>query len=67
MLHCICHVSHLIVGDSIKAIPSYVIDLIETLSWWFHQSVSMNQAWLEVEAHKILKKVDIRWYVYKTV
>ena len=67
VLHCICHVSHLIVGDSIKAIPSYVIDLIETLFWWFHQSVSMNQAWLEVEAHKILKKVDIRWYVYKTV
>ena len=59
VLHCICHVSHLIVGDSVKCIPSYVIDLIEKLSWWFHHSskrvdeLQSFQGWLEVEAHKI--------------
>ena len=67
VLHCICHVSHLIVGDSVKCIPSYVIDLIEKLFWWFHHSskrvdeLRSFQEWLEVEAHKILKKVDTRW------
>ena len=38
VLHCICHVSHLIVGDSVKCIPSYVIDLVEKQFWWFHHS-----------------------------
>ena len=38
VLHCICHVFHLIVGDSVKCIPSYVIDLVEKLFWWFHHS-----------------------------
>ena len=67
VLHCICHVSHLIVGDAIKCIPSYVIDIVENLFWWFHHSskrvdeLHSFQEWLEVEAHKILKKVDTRW------
>ena len=59
--------THLIVGDSVKCIPSYVIDLVEKLFWWFHHSskrvneLRSFQQWLEVEAHKILKKVDTRW------
>ena len=72
VLDCICHVSHLIVGDSVKCIPSYVIDLVEKLFWWFHHSSKrVNQMrsfkeWLEVEAHKILKKVDTRWLSLQT-
>ena len=55
------------VSDVVKCIPSYVINLIEYLFWWFHHSAKCVdelrsfQEWLEVEAHKILKKIDTRW------
>ena len=67
VMHCICHVSHLIVSDAIPCIPSYVTGLTENLYWWFHHSAKRVtelrsfQEWLEVEGHKILKKVDTRW------
>ena len=67
VIHCICHVSHLIVSDAIPCIPSYVTSLTENLYWWFHHSAKRVaelhsfQEWLEVEGHKILKKVDTRW------
>ena len=67
VLHCICHVSHLIVSDAVPCIPSYVIGLTENLYWWFHHSAKRVtelhsfQEWLQVEGHKILKKVDTRW------
>ena len=55
------------IGDVIECIPSYVIDLTGNLFWWFHYSpkrvnqLQSFQEWLEVDAHKILKKVDTRW------
>ena len=67
VIHCICHVSHLIVSDAIPCIPSYVTSLTENLYWWFHHSAKRVselhsfKEWLEVEGHKILKKVDSRW------
>ena len=67
VLHCICHVSHLMIHDVVGCIPSYIINLTENLFWWFHHSakrvteLKSFQDWLEVEAHKILKKVDTRW------
>ena len=67
VLHCICHISHLIVSDAVPCIPSYVIGLTENLYWWFHRSAKRVtelhsfQEWLQVEGHKILKKVDTRW------
>ena len=67
VLHCICHVSHLIVSDAMPCIPSYVTSLTENLYWWFHHSAKRVtelhsfQEWLQVEGHKILKKVDTRW------
>ena len=67
VLHCVCHISHLMVSDVVKCIPSDVIDLTGNLFWWFHHSAKRVdelrsfQEWLEVEAHKILKKVDTRW------
>ena len=38
VLHCVCHISHLMVSDAVKCIPSYVIDLTGNLFWWFHHS-----------------------------
>ena len=67
VLHCICHVSHLIVSDAMPCIPSYVTSLTENLYWWFHHSAKRVtelhsfQEWLQIEGHKILKKVDTRW------
>ena len=67
VMHCIYHVSHLMISDAISCIPSYVINLGENLFWWFHHSAKRVaellsfQEWLEVEGHKILKKVDTRW------
>ena len=43
------------------------IPLTGNLFWWFHHSskrvneLESFQGWLEVDAHKILKKVDTRW------
>ena len=67
VVHCVCHVAHLLVGDSIQCIPSYVTDLTENLLWWVHHSAKRVselrafQEWLEVEGNMILKKVDSRW------
>ena len=67
VLHCVCHISHLMISDAVKCIPSYIIDMTGNLFWWFHHSskrvdeLRSFQEWLEVEAHKILKKVDTRW------
>ena len=67
VMHCICHVSHLMISDAISCVPSYVTNLTESLFWWFHHSakrvaeLQSFQEWLEVEGHKVLKKVDTRW------
>ena len=37
-LHCVCHISHLLVNDAMKCIPSQIVDLTENLFWWFHHS-----------------------------
>ena len=36
VMHCICHVSYLMISDDISCIPSYVINVAENLFWWFH-------------------------------
>ena len=67
VMHCIHHVSHLMVNDAIHCISSYGTDLNENLFWRFHHSakrvaeLQSFQEWLEVEGHKILEKVDTRW------
>ena len=38
VLHCVCQISHLMVNDVVKCIPSYVINLTENLFWWFHNN-----------------------------
>ena len=63
VIPCICHISHLIISDTIPCIPLYVTNLTENLYWWFHHSAKRvaelhsYQEWLEV----VLKKVDTRW------
>ena len=63
VLHCVCHISHLMVSDAVK----YIVSIPENLFWWFHHSakrvdeLKSFKEWLDVEAHKILKKVDTRW------
>ena len=67
VIHCICHVSHLMICDAISCIPSCVVNMTENLYWWFHHSakrvVELHsfQEWLQTDCHKILKKVDTRW------
>ena len=55
ILHCVCHISHLMVVMQSNA---YVTDMTGNLFWWFHQSskrvdkLRSFQEWLEVEAHQ---------------
>ena len=66
ILHCVCHISHLMVNDAVKCIPSCIIDMTGNLFWWFHHSskrvneLRSFQELLEVEGHKI-EKVNTRW------
>ena len=45
---------------------SFMLLIKQNLYWWFHHSARVAGLhsfpdWLEVEGHKILKKVDTRW------
>ena len=63
ILHCVCQISHLMVNDADKCIPSYIIGMTGNLFWWFHHSskhvneLKSFQEWLDAEGHKILKKL----------